>query len=139
MPRAIRFVSSLCLPLAAALACARPGTTEQTAIDPPRGIWAGYVGTSSSDAGISAVNQTERPVYYAAFERGMLATTLWVPCTGEPTCRTLAPGGTTTLPWNEVEGYDPSKKEYLFYWWHGVQDDKGGMRPDSVRAVVITR
>jgi hypothetical protein len=143
MPRIDRIIILACLPLAA-LACARSAGSEQPAVQQPavqpsRGIWAGYVGTSSSDSGISAVNQTERPVHYTAFEREMLTRVRWAPCTGGPGCRTLVPGGSTVLPWTEVSGYDPSKKEYVFYWWHAVKDEKGDLRPDSMRAVAITR
>ncbi len=128
--------------LAAPLALACAGSTSPAAGAPaqtPSGIWAGVVTASAGPAGIVARNQTERPVFYTAFERGTLAYVKWAPCVTGPSCRVMLQGATATLPWSEVSGYASGKQEYVFYWWQAITDPDGETRPGAVQSVIVTR
>lgn len=117
LARIRRRITLAAIPLA--FACSSSGPTEISYETSPPGIQAGYVAVTATSAGLVAINQTERPVFYFAVERGLLALIDWVPCTVQTgSCVGIAPGQTFTIPWDKVVGYKADATEYAFLWYH---------------------
>lgn len=127
------------LTLCLVAACSGDGITELSYESGPNGIQAGYVSASARAEGILITNQTERPINVLAMERGMTALADWVPCTTGPGCAAQAPGEQRVIPWSQVLGAAPERKEYVVYWWHSLSQPDGSLRAGTITSVVITR
>lgn len=69
-------------------------------------------------AGITVRNQTDRAIYYVAFERSYAARVQFAPCTDAPRCPSIAPGAEGTIPYSAIGGYKAGAREAIVYWWH---------------------
>ena len=105
---------------------------------PEAGIAAGYVSVTPTDAGLTIVNQTGRPIYLFAVNAETLALLDWAPCTGGANCPALAPGARLDIPWADVYWYAPNVKQYTVYWWNVIQVD-GTPRADNMHNVTVSR
>jgi hypothetical protein len=125
--------------VALVLACSAAGPTEVSYETTPQGIQAGYVTVTATSAGLKLTNQTEKPVYTFAVERNTSALVDWVPCTYFGNCGDgLAPGATTTIPWEKVVGWKPEAREYVVSWYH-VEIISGKPTLTSMQSVVVKR
>lgn len=77
--------------------------------------------------GLRLRNDTDRTVYYAAFEHdwGTRGLFLFGPCTDAPRCPSIAAGATVTVPFDEITGYTPEAEKALVYTWHLVPSGTG--------------
>lgn len=67
--------------------------------------------------GIRLTNRTDRPIYYAAFERGYSTRVMFAPCTDASRCPSIAPRQEAVIPFSLIGGYEPGKREAVVYWW----------------------
>ena len=108
-------------PAAPALA---PGETEAAVVASPVA------------GGVRVTNHTDRPVFYAVWNRGWLA--LFGPCVeAGPQCPQLAPGASAEVPDTAMGGYEPGMPEAVVRWWHVVPASGGGFRADEIREIVV--
>jgi hypothetical protein len=111
----------LLIGLTAALACSNATTPSATGAnivtEPVVNVVTGTVTAVATEAGITATNGTDRPIFYFAIEQGALAVVLFYPCTDASRCNNIAPGASTTIPWSSVVASAPAKHEYVFVWW----------------------
>jgi hypothetical protein len=105
---------------------------------PASGIAAGYVAVTPTDAGLTIVNQTDRPIYLFAVNAETLALLDWAPCAGGANCPALAQGARRDIPWADVYWYAPNVKQYTVYWWNVVQVE-GTPRADNMHNVTVSR
>jgi hypothetical protein len=105
---------------------------------PEPGIAAGYVSVTPTDAGLTIVNQTDRPIYLFVVNAETLALLDWAPCTGGANCPALAPGARRDIAWADVYWYVPNVKQYTVYWWNVVQAD-GTPRADNMHNATVSR
>ena len=82
-------------------------------------------------------NRSSAPIYSFVVERQALAYVDWIPCTNPLTCQGLAPGQDSLIQYTAITGYAPGAEEAVVYWWHLIPKEGGGLKPDSVRGVVI--
>jgi hypothetical protein len=118
------------LPLLAALLAAACNSTE------PSGE---SLRMSVSAQRITLQNRTDRPIYYAAFERETAALIQWAPCDAPRKCLTqvIAPGASVRFPYAELYGYRRGSTEAVVHWWHLVPEPPAGYRVDLLRTVVL--
>lgn len=94
------------------------------------------VAVSRVNEGVRLTNRTDRPVAYAVWNPGWLAS--FAPCTfTDPRCPRLDPGESVVIPLSEVGGYVPGLREALVRWWHVVPEGAGGYRVEEVHEVTI--
>lgn len=89
--------------------------------------------------GLLAHNHRSEAIYYQAIERVIAARVDWVPCLGDGPCRHIEPGGSKTIPYEELMWGIDGSEEALFYWWLMVPDGNGQFHPDSIRVIVTRR
>ena len=130
-------LATLCLAFAAA--CGSDSLTQVSYENGPNGIQAGFVSFSATSAGILVTNQTERPIFVLAMERGMTALADWIPCVSGPGCTSQAPGEQRVIPWSSILGYAADRHEYAVYWWHAVSQPDGSVRAGTITSAVVTR
>lgn len=138
----MRLSSSIVLSVIAltlASGCRSSNLTEVSYEPETQGIQAGFVSVTPAAAGLVVVNQTERPVYFIAFERETGTRTDFRPCTGGVGCPTVAQGESVTYPWSSVLGAAPDRPSYLLYWWHTVTGSDGTIRAGTMQNVSVTR
>src|SRR5215207_1926102 len=101
-----------------------PGPSAQVAVAPVAG-------------GLRLRNDTDQPIAYTVFERGVLAR--FAPCLDPgPGCVRLAPGASAVVPYAEMGGYHPGATKAIVYWWHVVPDGAGSYRAGEIRSVVAS-
>ena len=98
----------------------------------------GSVTATLGEDGILVSNGTDRPIYWAAFDRDALALLLWAPCTEPATCPRIGSGRTVLISFDAVGVWGPTSREAVFYWWHLVRDGEGGYEPDEIRSIVLS-
>ena len=86
---------------------------------------------------LELTNQSPAPVYSFIIERGTAAYTDWAPCTDPAHCGATGVGRTSSVAYTQIAGYSVDAREAIVYWWHLVPGGETGLRPDSVRAVVV--
>jgi hypothetical protein len=103
------------------------------------GIQAGYVGITPTATGLRILNQTARPIYFAAANVEILA--LWDIglCTGGPNCPGLAQGQQGEIPWASVAGYSAEAKQFTVIWWQATVQPDGTARAENVHNVPVSR
>ena len=106
---------------------------------PASGISAGYVSVTPTVAGLTIINQTDRPIYTFAVNAETLALLDWVPCTGGANCPALAQGARRDVPWADVYWYAANTKQYSVYWWNVTVQPDGTARADNMHNVTVTR
>ncbi len=87
---------------------------------------------------LELTNQSRAPVYVFTVERQAAAYTDWAPCTDPARCAAIKTGGTARVLYDEIVGYTAGAREAIGYWWHLVPDGQATLRPDSIRAKVVT-
>lgn len=81
-------------------------------------------------------NASNTPVHYFALERQAVAYVDWIACV-HAACPAAAAGARVSVPDATLPGFTSEAREALVYWWRAVSDGNGGMRPDSIRFLVV--
>ena len=81
-------------------------------------------------------NPAERPAFYFIVERETAAVLDFATCVEGPRCKSVAPGTTARIPYRQIAGYKPDRKEAIVYWWRSVMASTGP-RVDEVRHQVV--
>jgi len=84
------------------------------------------------------VNRSDAPAFYFLVERETAAVIDWVPCVdlgGD--CPTVSAHDGIQVKYTEIAGYTPEAREISVYWWFAVADQHGGLRPDSIRTLIV--
>ena len=81
-------------------------------------------------------NPTEKPTFYFIVERETAAVLDFATCVKGPRCKSVAPGSTARIPYRQIAGYKPDRKEAIVYWWRSVMAPTG-LRADEVRRQVV--
>jgi hypothetical protein len=81
-------------------------------------------------------NATEKPTFYFIVERETAAVLDFTTCVKGPRCKSVAPGTTARIPYRQIAGYKPDRKEAIVYWWRSVLAPTG-LRADEVRHQVV--
>jgi hypothetical protein len=81
-------------------------------------------------------NATERPTYYFIVERETAAVLDFATCVEGPRCQNVAPGGSARIPYRQIAGYRPDRKEAIVYWWRSVLAPTGP-RADELHSTVV--
>lgn len=103
------------------------------------GIQAGTLSVAAATNGLTLTNQTERPVYFVAFEAELATVIDWVPCTGGAGCTPLVQGERRVVAWSAIPGYAPAKTRYLVYWWNAEVGPDGRTRATNIQTVAVSR
>lgn len=77
----------------------------------------GRLSAEVADDAITIRNWSSETAYYWIVEREALATINFAPCTRSPTCPTLAPGASTSVPKSSIAFYTPEAREAVVFWW----------------------
>jgi hypothetical protein len=109
-----------------------------TCTDPSAPIIDGVQAELTSE-GLLAHNRRADTIYYQAIERVIAARVDWAPCFGEGPCPHIEPGGSKTIPYEQLMWGIDGSEEALFYWWLMVPDGNGQLRPDSLRVILARR
>jgi hypothetical protein len=81
-------------------------------------------------------NPAEKPAFYFIVERETAAVLDFATCVEGPRCKNVAPGTTARIPYRQIAGYRPDRKEAIVYWWRSVMASTGP-RVDEVRQQVV--
>jgi hypothetical protein len=81
-------------------------------------------------------NPAEKPTFYFIVERETAAVLDFATCVKGPRCKSVAPGTTARIPYRQIAGYKPDRKEAIVYWWRSVMAPTGP-RVDEVRQQVV--
>ena len=81
-------------------------------------------------------NPTDKPTFYFIVERETAAVLDFATCVQGPRCKSVAPGTTARIPYRQIAGYKPDRKEAIVYWWRSVMASTGP-RVDEVRHQVV--
>ena len=104
----------------------------------PAGPIGGRLTVRAAPPVLELTNQGATPIYFFTVERGAAAYTDWAPCTDASRCAGITMGQTASVPYTQIAGYAPGAREAIVYWWHLIARDQSTLRPDSIRAVVVT-
>jgi hypothetical protein len=111
--------------LMAALACGDPTSTTQDQLT---------IQTTGQDVVLS--NASEKPTFYFIVERGTAAVLDFTTCVEGPGCRSVASGATVRIPYRQITGYGPDRKEAIVFWWRSVPSPTGP-RADGLRNIIV--
>jgi hypothetical protein len=81
-------------------------------------------------------NATEKPTYYFIVERETAAVLDFTTCVEGPRCQNVPGGATVRIPYRQITGYSPDRKEAIVYWWRSVLAPTGP-RVDRLRSTVV--
>ena len=81
-------------------------------------------------------NAADKPTFYFIVERQTAALLDFVTCVQGADCKSVAPGKTIRIPYRQIAGYKPQRKEALVYWWRSVLAATGP-RLDKLRSQVV--
>jgi hypothetical protein len=129
--------TALTLSIASAAGCT--STELSGPLSQSAGIQAGKITVSAGSDGLTLSNQTERVVYFTAFESDLATLIDWIPCTGGAGCKSLVQGERRVVAWSTVAGYDSAKPRYLVYWWNADVGPDGSTRAANIQTVVVNR
>ena len=117
--------------LAASIACASPTPG-------PASAGAEVSARADGVSGIRLRNETNRPIYYVAFERSYAARVQFAPCTDAPRCPSIAPNSEGTIPYSAIGGYEAGAREAVVYWWHLRPNPEEGERLlEDMHSVIV--
>jgi hypothetical protein len=87
---------------------------------------------------LTLVNRSDALAFYFLVERQTATVIDWMPCV-DPSgdCPRVHPHDTVQVAYAQIAGYEPGAQEVIVYWWFVVSDEHGGMRPDSVRSLIV--
>jgi hypothetical protein len=120
-----RLLSLLLLPIPL-LACG--DSTAESAED--------QFGIQTTGEEVVLSNATERPTFYFVVERQTAAVLDFATCVEGPRCKSVPPGTTARIPYRQITGYKPDRKEAIVYWWQSVLAPTGP-HVDQVRQKVV--
>jgi hypothetical protein len=81
-------------------------------------------------------NPAGKPAFYYIVERETATVLDFATCIAGPRCKNVAPGTTARIPYRQIVGYKPDRKEAIVYWWRSVMA-ANGPRVDEVRHQVV--
>src|SRR3954468_24963776 len=81
-------------------------------------------------------NAADKPTFYFIVERQTAALLDFVTCVHGSDCKSVAPGKTVRIPYRQIAGYKPERKEAIVYWWRSVLAATGP-RVDKLRSQVV--
>jgi hypothetical protein len=81
-------------------------------------------------------NAADKPVFYFIVERQTAALLDFATCVQGRDCKSVAPGQTVRIPYRQIAGYKPERKEAIVYWWTTVLAATGP-RVDKLRSQVV--
>ncbi|HEY4648970.1 MAG TPA: hypothetical protein VIG95_07660, partial [Gemmatimonadales bacterium] len=81
-------------------------------------------------------NAADKPTFYFIVERETAALLDFATCVKGPDCKSVAPGRTIRIPYRQITGYRPERKEAIVYWWRSVLAATGP-RVDKLRNQVV--
>jgi hypothetical protein len=81
-------------------------------------------------------NAADKPTFYFIVERETAALLDFATCVKGPDCKSVAPGKTIRIPYRQIAGYRPERKEAIVYWWRSVLAATGP-RVDKLRNQVV--
>jgi hypothetical protein len=81
-------------------------------------------------------NAAEKPAFYFIVERETAAVLDVATCVEGPRCKSVAPGATARIPYRQITGYKPDRKEAIVYWWRSVLGPTGPRVADFRNQVV---
>jgi hypothetical protein len=81
-------------------------------------------------------NTAEKPTFYFIVERQAAAVLDFATCVEGPRCKSVPPGMTMRIPYRQITGYKPDRKEAIVYWWRSVLAPTGA-RVDGLRSTVV--
>ena len=93
----------------------------------------------ASADGLTLVNETERPVFYIAYEKGIEPLLDWYPCTDAARCNPLHPGERRIVAWSAILGDRPSPASYVVTWWQSELSPDGTPHPTNTHSVLIPK
>lgn len=133
----IRSVKGATIAALMALAACGGDRTSATEVTAPNSIIAGTVTASRVAGGVAIANGTERAVGYAVANPswlGLLAT-----CSDpSPSCLRLKPGGTVTVPPEDIYGWSTQATDAVVYWWQVLPTSNGGYQATEVKQVSLS-
>jgi len=81
-------------------------------------------------------NEADKPTFYFIVERETAALLDFDPCVKGPDCKSVAPGKTVRIPYRQIAGYKPDRREAIVYWWRSVLAPTGP-RVDQLHNQVV--
>ena len=84
----------------------------------------------SSDLHLELINRTDDPVYFIVAESGLAARTLYMICSDPVACPHVAPGASVSIPYTQIDGYQPGALALVMHWrlvglpWNGYEADE---------------
>ncbi len=81
-------------------------------------------------------NAADKPTFYFIVERQTAALLDFVTCVQGADCKSVAAGKTVRIPYRQIAGYKPERKEAIVYWWRSVLAATGP-RLDKLRSQVV--
>ena len=81
-------------------------------------------------------NAADKPTFYFIVERQTAALLDFATCVQGRDCNSVAPGKTVRIPYRQIAGYKPDRKEAIVYWWTTVLAATGP-RVDKLRSEVV--
>jgi hypothetical protein len=81
-------------------------------------------------------NAAEKRTFYFIVERQTAAVMDFATCVEGPDCKSVAPGTTVRIPYRQIAGYKPDRKEAIVYWWRSVLAPTGP-RMDELRNQIV--
>jgi hypothetical protein len=81
-------------------------------------------------------NAADKPTFYFIVERETAAVLDFATCVEGPRCKSVPPKTTARIPYRQIAGYKPDRKEAIVYWWRSVMAPTG-LRVDELRQQVV--
>jgi hypothetical protein len=81
-------------------------------------------------------NAADKPTFYFIVERQTATLLDFTTCVQGPDCKSVAPGKTARIPYRQIAGYKPDRKEAIVYWWRSVLAPTGP-RVDQLHNQVV--
>ncbi len=122
--------SVACLCFGVLLAC-------QDNVGPVEGVIGGRLAVRAAALDLELTNQSPAPIYYLTLGLGSVGFTLAPLCTDPSRCTAIQAGQTASVPYAQIPGYTADTREAIVYWWHLIPGAQTGLRPDSVRTVIV--
>ena len=81
---------------------------------------------------LTLTNESGQTVRYIALEGGLAISAMWCLCPG---ARTIKPGGSTTLAYSTIAGYDPDKPNTVLIYWAVQTSPDQTIPQDEIKVV----
>jgi hypothetical protein len=82
-------------------------------------------------------NTTGEPIYFKVIEQQTATLIDWMPCMDPVACPGVAAGETRRVPYSQIAGYEPGRKEAIVYWWHLEAKLGGGYAMKQLTSVLV--